>query len=343
MRFAGRTLGLLLLLALATGGAYYGWRTVAARKAARQTAPRLVRPEHRTVDATVVATGSIKLRVGAEVRVGSQVSGIVRTLNVTVGSHIRKGDLIARIDSRVLKAQEAQAQAQVAIARVTLDKAQLDYRRNRQLAAQQIIPRQTLDDSRLAVDSARATLDKARRDLDAVRVNLTYVAIHAPISGTVASVSTQEGETVAASFTAPTFVTIIADHALQLVAMVDETDIGHVTAGDRVTFTTEAYPSTDLTGIVERIAPTATIVSDVVNYPVTIAIDGPQTRLRPDMTANVIIRTARRKALVVPDAAIHRDGEERFIYVDRAGRLQRQPIVTGERLSGFTEVKRGLG
>jgi HlyD family secretion protein len=338
---AGRAFGSILVLGLLSGAGYYGWRLVTAPKPAAPE-PQLVSPERRVMDATVDATGSIKLRVGAEVRVGSQLSGIVRKLNVTVGSHIRKGDLIAQIDARILDAQRAQAQAQVDIARVALDKATLDLSRNRKLAAQQIIPRQTLDDSRLAVDSAKATLEKADRDLGAVDVNLSYVDIRAPISGTIASVSTQEGETVAASFTAPTFVTIIADHALQLVAMVDETDIGQVRRGDAVSFTTEAFPSIDFTGTVVRVAPTATVVSGVVNYEVTVAIDGPQDRLKPDMTANVTIRTARHEALVVPDAALHRDGQERFVYVDRHGALQKQPVVAGETLSGFTEIKQGV-
>lgn len=267
----------------------------------------------------------------------------MRKLNVTVGSHIRKGAIIAEIDARSLEAQRAQAQAAVAVAQVGVDKASMDFTRDNELASRQIIPRQTLDDARLALEGARAALERARRDLAAVEVNLSYVEIRAPIAGTIASVSTQEGETVAAAFTAPTFVTIIADHALELVAMVDETDIGSVRPGDAVTFTTEAYPDLTFTGTVSRIAPMATIVSGVVNYAVSIAIHGSQARLKPAMTANVVIRTAHHDGLVVPGEAVHRDGDERFVYVESAGSLRKQPVITGERLDGAIEIKQGLG
>src|SRR5581483_8871508 len=130
-----------------------------------------------------------------------------------------------------------------------------------------------------------------------------YVQIRSPITGTVASVSTQEGETVAASLAAPTFVTIIADHALELVAMVDETDIAAVRRGSTVSFTVDAYPSRSFPGVVSRIAPTATIVSGVVNYEVTIAIRKDAGLLKPDMTANVSIQTAQHMALLLPAAA----------------------------------------
>ncbi|HEY7788901.1 MAG TPA: efflux RND transporter periplasmic adaptor subunit [Vicinamibacterales bacterium] len=279
-------------MAACAGLAYAAWRVT--RAAPPSPVPvQVAAPERRAVDPTVEATGAIQLRVGAEVRVGSQLSGIVRKLNVTVGSHIRKGAVIAEIDARTLEAQRAQAQAAVAIAQVDVDKTAMDFKRNTMLAGRQIIPRQTLDDSRLALESAQATLERARRDLAAVDVNLSYVDIRAPIAGTVASVATQEGETVAAAFAAPTFVTIIADHALELVAMVDETDIAHVRPGEAVTFTTEAYPDVDFTGTVWQVAPTATIVSGVVNYAVSIAIHGSQARLKPGMTANVVIRTDR--------------------------------------------------
>ncbi len=152
-----------------------------------------------------------------------------------------------------------------------------------------LIPEQQVQDLQLATAEARAKYEKSLRDRDAVTTDLTYVAIRAPISGTVATVTTQEGETVAASFTAPTFVTIIADDALQVVAMVDETDIARVHAGDLAAFTVDAYPSREFRGVVTQVAPRATIVSGVVNYEVTVTIGGGAHDLKPDMTANVLI------------------------------------------------------
>src|SRR5262249_7021399 len=155
------------------------------------------------------------------------------------------------------------------------------------------------------------------------------------------SVSTQEGETVAASFTAPTFVTIIGDHALQLVAMVDETDIGAIGVRNHVTFTVEAFPDRELEGRVERVSPKTKIVSGVVNYEVLIAIESAADALKPDMTANISIRTAERQALVVPNAVIQRDGDARVVFVDRRGAVTRQPVTVGARDGALIEIKKG--
>jgi multidrug efflux pump subunit AcrA (membrane-fusion protein) len=127
-----------------------------------------------------------------------------------------------------------------------------------------------------------------------------------------------------------------------LVAMVDETDIANVRPGDTVKFTVEAYPSREMPAIVKRIDPVATIISGVVNYPVMAAIQKDGRLLKPDMTANITIKTAERKALVVPNGAILRGGEERFVFVLKHGKEERHVVVTGMRDAGFTEIKKGL-
>jgi macrolide-specific efflux system membrane fusion protein len=296
----------------------------------------------RTMASTVTTTGVVRLRVGAEVRVGTQVSGIVQKLNVTVGSHIRRDAVIAEIDSRGLEARLAQANAQVAVAEQAVRRAEVELTRAEQLGDRQLVPRQQVEDAALALQGAKAQLEKNRRDAAVVATDLSYAVIRAPISGTVASVSTQEGETVAATFAAPTFVTIIADHALQVIAMVDETDIANVVHANTVTFTVEAYPSREFDGHVERIAPKATVVSGVVNYEVMVAVDSATDVLKPDMTANIAIRTAERQALVVPNVALQREGDERFVYVEEAGRLVKRPVSVGVREAGVVEIKKGL-
>jgi macrolide-specific efflux system membrane fusion protein len=230
----------------------------------------------------------------------------------------------------------------VTVSEQAVRRAEVELARAEQLGQRQLVPRQQVEDATLALQGARAQLEKSRRDQAVVATDLSYAVIRAPISGTVASVSTQEGETVAATFAAPTFVTIIADHALQLIAMVDETDIANVVRANPVTFTVEAYPSRDFDGHVERIAPKATVVSGVVNYEVMVAVDSATDVLKPDMTANIAIRTAERRALVVPNAAVQREGEERFVYVDEAGRLTRRPVSVGVREAGVVEIKKGL-
>ncbi len=300
-------------------------------------------PERRTIAASVLATGILRLRVGGEVRVGSQVSGIVDRLNVEVGSKVKRGDVIAKIDSRGLEARLAQQRAQVGVAEQEVRRAEVELARAKRLDERKLVAESQVEDAALALDDAKAKLEKSRRDAAVVETDLIYTVIRSPITGTVASVTTQEGETVAASFNAPTFATIIEDGALELIAMVDETDIGNVAVGNPVTFTVEAYPAREFEGRVARIAPKGTILSGVVNFEVMIHIDSGAEALKPDMTANVSIRTAEREALVVPNGAVQRDGSERFVWVDKDGALTRRAVTIGTRDASFTEIRSGLG
>jgi macrolide-specific efflux system membrane fusion protein len=221
-------------------------------------------------------------------------------------------------------------------------RAEVELERARQLDQDKLVARTEVEDRSLDLVDAQARLEKARRDAAVVQTDLAYAVIRAPISGTIASVSTQEGETVAASFTTPTFVTIIDGTAVELVAMVDETDIGTVAPGNDVVFTVEAFPADEFTGAVRQVAPKGTIISGVVNYEVMIEIDSPATKLRPDMTANVAIRTAEREALVLPSDAILREGFDRYVYIESGGELRRRSVATGTRDGGFTEIRQGL-
>jgi multidrug efflux pump subunit AcrA (membrane-fusion protein) len=112
--------------------------------------------------------------------------------------------------------------------------------------------------------------------------------------------------------------------------------------GNEAVFTVEAFPADEFTGTVRQVAPKGTIISGVVNYEVMIDIDSPVTTLRPDMTANVSIRTAEREALVLPSAAIQRDGFDQYVYLESGGELSRRSIAVGTRESGFTEIRQGL-
>ncbi|MBL8201078.1 MAG: efflux RND transporter periplasmic adaptor subunit [Chromatiales bacterium] len=327
-------------LLLATG-AWWGWTRLAADDAA--TADRTwVTPERRKVGATVLATGILRTRVGGEVRVGAQLSGIVEKLNVVVGSKISKGDVIATIDARPLKARLAQARAQIAVAEQELKRAEVELARSERLDQQRLVARSDVEDKSLAVSEARARLEKARRDAAVVETDLNYAVIQSPITGTVASVTTQEGETVAASFNAPTFATIIEDGALELIALVDETDIGNVAVGNPVSFTVESFPALEFAGRVERIAPKGTIISGVVNFEVMISIESPVEQLKPDMTTNVSIRTAERETLVLPSAAIQKDDSGRYVWVEKGGELQRRTVTVGARDAGITEIREGV-
>jgi RND family efflux transporter MFP subunit len=339
MRRSGITV-LVLLLAASVVAAVYVMRSNEQKTAA--AAPQVIHAERRMIGTTVNATGTVRLRVGSEVRVGAQLSGIVKKLNVTVGTSVRAGDPIAEIDDAPIQARLAQADAQVQLDYASMERNRVNFERAQQLFSQGLIPAQQEQDLQMALGEAKARYEKSLRDRDLVKVDLGYVTIRAPISGTVSSVSTQEGETVAASFTAPTFVTIIGVNALQLVAMVDETDIANVRPRNPVTFTVDSYPARDFPGVVESIAPKATVVSGVVNYEVTISIRKDAELLKPDMTANVTVQTARRDALLLPAAAVQADGGQSFVYVPGTSGPGRKPVVVGTKENGMVEIKRGI-
>ena len=338
---SGTGVAVLAAAIAVAAGVYWSWVQVAGDDVAAPTTT-FAAAERRTIASTVLATGVVQLRVGAEVRVGSQLSGIVEELNVTVGSKIERGDVIARIDSRGLQAQLAQARAQVSVLEQEVQRAEVELARAQQLDIEQLVARTDVEDRSLDLADARARLEKARRDAAVVETDLAYAVIRAPISGTIASVSTRRGETVTASFSTPTFVTIIDGDALELVAMVDETDIGNVNVANPVVFTVEAYPSLEFEGHVKQVAPKGSIISGVVNYQVMIEIDSPADVLKPDMTANVSVRTSEREALVLPTRAVQRDGFERFVYVEQDGELARRSVVVGTRDAGFTEIRQGI-
>jgi HlyD family secretion protein len=189
-------------------------------------------------------------------------------------------------------------------------------------------------------------VDQSRAAVKVAQANLSYATITAPIAGIVASVSTQQGETVtsgSAAAQAPTFVTIIDLDRLEAHAYVDETDIGKVQVGQAASFTVDAFPDREFTGAVTAIYPKALIQLNVVTYDVVIAIDNRDGLLRPDMTTNVTITVARReRALTLPNGAVRREGGERYVLVTDGDRMVRRPITAGWRDKSYTEVLRGL-
>ena len=191
---------------------------------------------------------------------------------------------------------------------------------------------------------ASAEVDRARSALKNAKVQLSYATITAPINGVIASVSTEEGETVAAGMQAPTFVTIIDLERLQVDAYVDEVDIGKVTVGQQTVFTVDAFPATEFEGKVSAIYPKAVIQDNVVNYDVVVDIETPyHGRLRPEMTANVTVFLEEREGvLAVPAKAVQRERGKNVVYVQTDGRAEPREIKVGWRDGQWIEVASGL-
>ena len=488
----------LVILALLGAGGYAAYRHFrgagegeGAMKGGR-TLTAAVEP--RDFVSTVLATGTVKPEVGAQVNVGARISGRVEELAARIGDPVKKDQILARIEHEDLKAQVAQKEAQIAEIRTRITageiRFQADHARALALASQREVDLDA-ERSRLAVilergDAARRTedvrlaalqaqgeeevtvagrqirgeraaqalakkdlgrmetlfgqgmlaaqsLDRASSDLetaaarvsltraqrrlaktrlaqdvrvqeevlettltaletdialqeDAIRkaeeavalvaaelhaleashaadvaileaslpqlqavlqetgIKLSYATVRSPIDGVVGTITTQEGETVAAGLSAPTFVTVVDLTRLQVDAYVDEVDIGKVRTGMAATFTVDAFPSTVFKGRVEAIHPTAILQDNVVYYDVVLTItDDFVGRLRPEMTANVTIHADRRDgALSVPMRAVQRKAGVSMVQVEGPDGPEQREVRTGLDDGEFIEILEGI-
>lgn len=298
----------------------------------------------RDLRATVLATGVVRPMVGAEVRVGSRVSGVLQRLYVTVGDSVRAGQLLAQLDSTELTARFRQAQAALANAGAEHEYAVAEYARAVELKEKAVITDAEMALMELQRDVTGSQVEQAKANVEAAEIQLGYTRIYAPINGVVAEVATQVGETVAASFAAPTFVTIIDLDRLEVWAYVDETDIGRVEVGQGAVFTVDTYTDVDFTGTVTAIRPMAEIQNAVVNYVTVIdIIEHHHKILRPEMTTTVNIELERRDdVLAIRNRAVHRDRNGTYAFVVESGGRVRRDIRIGYRDREYSEVIEGL-
>ncbi|MDE1045168.1 MAG: efflux RND transporter periplasmic adaptor subunit [Nitrospinaceae bacterium] len=342
----------------------------------------------------VLATGTVTLKTGAEVKIGARISGQVKSLLVKIGDFVRAGETIAIIEHEDLVSRVARFQADLDAEKARLAKiraegpleiskavaereelqvqiklAQKMLERNQELNKKGFVSTTVLDQaqerlevllaginlaneelklkqSQLINNSrlAEAMVDRAAANLNEEEIQLTYASITAPIDGIVAFVSTQEGETVVASLNAPTFVNLIDLRKLEVTVFVDETDIGRINVGQRAKFTVDTFANHFFDGRVREIHPKAVIKDNVVNYEVILDIEEKKVaKLRPEMTANVVITTGtRKKVLTLPKEAIKRKGKKTFIVMKSGGGLEDKSVELGWRDGGKIEVVSGL-
>jgi HlyD family secretion protein len=286
-----------LITAIVVGPLVFLGRAAVTRD--QDTLPRkeTARVARRTLASAVKATGVVKPRIGAEVKVGSRVSGVVTRLHVRIGDTVARGQLLAELETRELAARRNQAAASLASADATLQYAHAELERQRALDTSFLVSAAELDLAERGRAVAEQQKAEAAANLDFARTQLGYSRITAPIGGVVASVATQEGETVAASLAAPTFVTLVDLARLEVWAYVDETDIGRIQKGQEARFTVDTYPDHEFEGRVTAIYPQAEIRDNVVNYVTVVTFDLPRDRtLRPEMTAAVRIDISEKRA-----------------------------------------------
>ena len=246
---------------------------------------------------SVTATGTIE--PVTEVEVGTQVSGIIDKLYADYNSVVTKGQLIAEMDKITLQSEMASAQATFDGNKAEYDYQLRNYERNKALHDKQLISETDFELSRYNYEKAKSQFDSSKAALAKAQRNLSYATITSPIDGVVINRAVEEGQTVAAGFETPTLFTIAADLTqMQVVADVDEADIGDVKEGQRVSFTVDAYPNDTFDGEVTQIrlgstssSSTGSSSESVVTYEVVISAQNPDLKLKPRLTANVTIFT----------------------------------------------------
>ena len=310
-----KTLLIIAAVVLVAAGAYGYYRYSQKPEPPTITTARVTRGD---LAETVGATGT--LQAVTTVQVGTQVSGTIQELNADFNSLVRKGQVLARLDPSLIQSQIEQARANLIRAeadlerlRVSLEDSRTKLTRARELAQKKLIAQTELEAAEVAVRSAEAQLrsqqagvTQSQASLRQNQVNLAHTVIESPIDGLVISRNVDVGQTVAASMSAPTLFVLAADLTkMQVLASLDESDVGRIRPGQNVRFRVDAFPTDEFTGNVTQVRLQPTTVQNVVTYQTVIDVPNPGLKLKPGMTANVNIEIARRSNVIrVPNTAL---------------------------------------
>jgi HlyD family secretion protein len=288
-----------------------------------------------------ISRGAVQVQVRATgqinpvqtVQVGSQVSGILSRIFVDFNSKVKKGDVVAIIDSTFLYASVKESQANLERNQAQLNEAKRTYERTKGLFEKSLVSQADLDAAQTAYESAVAQLKQAQASLDRANVNLRYSVIRAPIDGVVISRDVDVGQTVAASLQAPKLFSIANDLTrMQVEASVDEADIGQIKEGQSASFTVDAYPEQQFRGTVTQVRLAPVTVQNVVTYTVIVDVPNPELKLRPGMTATISIMVSRRDdVLRIPVLALRFQPTDDAAIVSDESAPQGDGPTTGNR------------
>ena len=309
--------GLMISAVLAVGLAIAGYVFFNGERKA-PVRYRAASVERGDVISLVTATGTINPVVA--VQVGTQVSGMIKSLHADFNSVVKAGDVVATIDPEPFRARRNQAFSNLEMARANLARARTDQAqrkreldRTKSLLAQQFVSQNDVDvaitnaqGADAEVNVAMAQVKQAEAALNAAELDLKYTTIRSPVNGVVVARNVEVGQTVAASFATPNLFLIANDLTkMQVDTNVSESDIGGITEGKDATFTVDAYPGVPFSGTIRQVRLAPINVQNVITYNVVVGVDNKDLRLKPGMTANVSIVVAQREhVLKVPNAAL---------------------------------------
>lgn len=280
-------IGIISVLAIAT------WMFSGGKKEQTVTFDT-AKVEPASIKNSVTATGSVE--PVTSVTVGTQVSGIISRLYVDYNTVVKKGQIIAELDKTNLISELNTAKANLSSAQSSLNYESANYKRYATLFKKGLVSADEYESAKLNYEKAKDQVAQSREMVQKAQTNLSYAIITSPIDGVVISKSVEEGQTVAASYATPELFTIAKDlKDMQVVANVDEADIGDVKEGERVSFTVDAYPNDTFEGVVKQVRQEATTTNNVVTYEVVISAPNSELKLKPGLTANVTINTAERQ------------------------------------------------
>lgn len=294
--------GVAAIIVCATAaGAFWFYRSAEARGAPEF---RTASVDVSTLESTVSATGA--LSAVRTVQVGTQVSGQVSAMYVDFNDKVKKGQLLARIDPTLQQQAVAESQAALERAEAQLAQAKSEFDRNKQLFDAQVITASEFTTIQVTYRLAQSNVRSAQISLDRTRQNLAYTSIYSPIDGVIVSRAVELGQTVAASLSTPELFRIAESLTeMQILASVDESDIGRIAVDQQATFTVSAFPSQNFRGVVKQKRLLSAITENVVNYTVVIAVTNTDGRLLPGMTATVKFITGKAEdVLAVPNSAL---------------------------------------
>lgn len=281
---------------------------------------------------SVTATGTVE--PVTQVEIGTQVSGIIARLYADYNDRVQAGQLIAEMDKETLQAELESSEALLASSKTEYDYQTKNFARTKGLHEKELVSDAEYDEALYLYEKARNAYLQSQASMVKVKRNLGYATITSPIDGVVISRAVEEGQTVAAGFSTPTLFTIAADLTqMQVVADVDEADIGQVSEGQRVAFSVDAYPDDTFEGRVEQVRLEATVESNVVTYEVVITAPNPDLKLKPGMTANVTVFTLEKEqAPAIPTRALRFvPDEELLARIDMRLEAASGEICPGER------------